>query len=111
MTPADESARRQREEPLVYAASRAFKTFRHRWLKRDKLVEMVGGLARRRPDGPIRLLDIGCSDGDLFRRLVARLPAEVAGRIEPVGIEISTQLARPASGRTGAWPWRPRARW
>jgi 2-polyprenyl-3-methyl-5-hydroxy-6-metoxy-1,4-benzoquinol methylase len=99
VTHADESARRQREEPLVYAASRAFKTFRHRWLKRDKLVDLVGGLARRRPSGPIRLVDIGCSDGDLFRRLVARLPAEVAGRIEPVGIEISTQLAASADRR------------
>jgi SAM-dependent methyltransferase len=99
VTHADESARRQREEPLVYAASRAFKTFRHRWLKRDKLVQMVGGLACRRTDGPIRLVDIGCSDGGLFRRLVARLPAEVAGRIEPVGIEISTSLAAIADQR------------
>lgn len=99
VTHADESARRQREEPLVYAASRAFKTFRHRWLKRDKLVGMLRGIACRRPAGPIRLVDIGCSDGGLFRRLVARLPAEVAGRIEPVGIEISTQLAATANQR------------
>jgi 2-polyprenyl-3-methyl-5-hydroxy-6-metoxy-1,4-benzoquinol methylase len=99
VTHADESARRQREEPLVYAASRAFKSFRHRWLKRDKLVGMLRGIACRRPAGPIRLVDIGCSDGGLFRRLVARLPAEVAGRIEPVGIEISTQLAATANQR------------
>ncbi len=99
VTHADESARRQREEPLVYAASRAFKSFRHRWLKRDKLVGMLRGIACRRPAGPVRLVDIGCSDGGLFRRLVARLPAEVAGRIEPVGIEISTQLAAIADQR------------
>jgi 2-polyprenyl-3-methyl-5-hydroxy-6-metoxy-1,4-benzoquinol methylase len=99
VTHADESARRRREEPLVYAASRAFKTFRHRWLKRDKLVGLVGGLARRRRAGPIRLVDIGCSDGGLFQRLVARLPAAVADRIEPVGIEISTSLAAQADTR------------
>ena len=99
VTHAAESARRQREEPLISAASRALKTFRHRWLKRDKLVGMVAALARRRRTGPIRLVDIGCSDGGLFRRLVAALPADVAGRLEPVGIEISTHLAAVADQR------------
>ena len=99
VTHAAESARRRREEPVFAAASHAFKTFRHRWLKRDKLVAMVAAIARRREAGPIRLVDIGCSDGDLFRRLVARLPAEVAGRLEPVGIEISTHLAARADER------------
>ena len=99
VTHAEESARRQREEPLLYAVSQACKTFRHRWLKRDKLVGLVRGIARRRAAGAIRLVDIGCSDGGLFQRLIARLPAEIAGRIEPVGIEISTQLAARADAR------------
>jgi SAM-dependent methyltransferase len=99
VTHAEESARRHREEPLLYGLSRACKTFRYRWLKRDKLVGMVRQLACRRGFGPIRLVDIGCSDGGLFGRLIARLPAPVAARIEPVGIEISTQLAARAHPR------------
>ncbi len=99
VTHSEESARRQREEPLLYRLSRACKTIRHRWLKRDKLVGMVGQIARRRGSGAIRLVDIGCSDGGLFARLVARLPDPVAARIDPVGIEISTQLAARADRR------------
>ena len=99
VTHAEESARRRREEPLVHAASRVLKTFRHRWLGRDKLVGIVEGIARGRPSGPIRLVDIGCSDGGLFARLVARLPSAVADRLEPIGIEISTRLAAEADQR------------
>lgn len=99
VTHARESARRQHDEPVIYAISRATKSLRHRWLKRDKLVGIVGRLACRISAGPIRVVDIGCSDGGLFERLVARLPPAVAGRIHPVGIEISTGLAERADAR------------
>lgn len=98
-THAQESARRRREEPVVYSISQAAKALRHRWLKRDKLVDIVRGIAARRDAGPIRLVDIGCSDGGLFLRLVRRLPTGVTDRLEPVGIEISTKLAALADGR------------
>ena len=98
VTHADESARRRQEEPLLYAASSALKTFRRRWLGRDKLVGMVAGLIHRRT-GPIRLVDIGCADGDLFRRLVNRLGPAERERLEPVGIEISSYLAARAHRR------------
>lgn len=98
-THAEESARRRREEPLLHAASRAFKVVRHRWLKRDKLVAMARGIIRRKAVGPVRLVDVGCSDGGLFERLVGGLPRAVAGRIEPIGIEISTCLAARADVR------------
>lgn len=99
VTHAEESLRRRRQEPVVAALSRAVKRFRQRWLKRDKLVGIVRGIACRRPAGPIRLVDIGCADGGLFGRLIDRLPGSVAERIEPVGIEISTQLAARADAR------------
>ena len=100
VTHAKESARRRREEPLLYAASTALKTFRSRWLGRDKLVGMVAGLIRRGTE-PIRLVDIGCSDGDLFRRLVNRLKPTERERLQPVGIEISSYLAARADHQLG----------
>lgn len=99
VTHAEEAERRRQEEPVVAALSLAAKRFRHRWLKRDKLVGIVCDIACRRPAGPIRLVDIGCADGGLFGRVIDRLPAAVAERIEPVGIEISTQLAARADAR------------
>lgn len=99
VTHAEESLRRRRDEPLVAAVSRVVKRFRQRWLKRDKLVGIVRGIVRRRPNGPIRLVDVGCADGGLFGRLIDRLPEAVARRIEPVGIEISTKLASRADAR------------
>jgi len=99
VTHARESARRRHEEPVIYAVSRATKSLRHRWLKRDKLVGMVGRIARQRGGGSLRVVDIGCSDGGLFERLVASLPPAIAGRIRPVGIEISTGLAKRADAR------------
>ena len=98
-THAEESARRRREEPMVYSISQAAKALRHRWLKRDKLVALTSSIAARRTTGPIRLVDIGCADGGLFLRLVRRLPAGVTDRLEPVGIEISTKLAALADSR------------
>jgi len=98
VTHAEESARRRREEPFTYALSETCKAARRRF-KRDKFVALASRLARRRNSGPIRLIDIGCSDGDLFRRLIGRLPEAVAGRVEPTGIEISTTLAERADRR------------
>lgn len=99
VTHASEKARRQREEPLVYAASSVLKTVRQRWLGRDKLVGMLAAQVRRRPAGTVRLVDIGCAEGDLFRRLTERLRPAERERVEPVGIEISRYLARRADRR------------
>ena len=99
LTHAEESARRRRKEPFVYAASHALKMLRQRWFKRDKLVGMIRGITCRGAAERIRLVDIGCSDGGLFHRLVAQLPPDVASRLEPVGIEISNKLAALANTR------------
>ncbi len=95
-----ESRRRRTAEPVLYAMSGAFKTFRHRFLKRDKMVGIVQSLvmkaAREDADATIRLVDVGCAQGGLPLRVAARLPEGVAERLEPVGIEISNYLAKLA---------------
>ena len=94
-----ESSRRQQAEPAVHALSEAMKSFRRRVLKRDKVAALGRSIASGFAAGPIRLVDIGCAEGTLIERVVAGVPAAVADRIEPIGIEISTHLAGIA-GRT-----------
>ena len=91
-----ESLDRQQREPVLHAVSQAVKQFRHRLLRRDKIAAVVGTLVNARHDRAIRLVDIGCAAGDLLERLVTRVPDATARRIEPIGIEISTQLAERA---------------
>lgn len=94
-----ESRRRQQAEPVVHAMSEAVKTFRRRVLKRDKVAALGRRIACTFGTGPIRLVDVGCAEGTLIERVVAGIPADVAGRVEPIGIEISDHLASVA-GRT-----------
>jgi 2-polyprenyl-3-methyl-5-hydroxy-6-metoxy-1,4-benzoquinol methylase len=100
VTHEQESLRRRRSEPFLYALSGGIKTFRQRFLKRDKMATLVGRLirqaARSAEDGPIRLVDIGCAQGTLALRVADRLPRSVASRLEPIGIEISTYLSKLA---------------
>lgn len=108
VTHAEESHRRRRAEPRLYALSGALKTFRQRFLKRDKVAAIVQSLVRELgndDDGPIRLVDVGCAQGTLAMRVVQRVPEDMAARLEPIGIEISTHLAglaeRALRGRGG----------
>jgi SAM-dependent methyltransferase len=100
VTHAHESQRRRTAEPALYALSGAIKTLRQRFLKRDKMAALVRstlrGAARHQATGPIRLVDVGCAQGTLATRVAGRLPRGVANRIEPIGIEISTYLAKVA---------------
>ena len=99
LTHKTESRRRQQAEPAVHAMSEAAKTFRRRVLKRDKVAALGRRIACTFGAGPIRLVDVGCAEGTLIERVVAGIPADVADRVEPIGIEISTHLASVA-GRT-----------
>jgi SAM-dependent methyltransferase len=99
VTHKQESRRRQRAEPLVHALSEAVKSFRRRVLKRDKVAALARGVISGFATGPIRLVDIGCAEGTLIERIVAGVPATVASRVEPIGIEISTGLAAEAEDR------------
>lgn len=99
----------RRREPVVHALSGAFQTFRQRFLRHDKMAALVARLLREAaggtPEGSIRFVDIGCAEGGRAIRIADRLPRSVAGRLEPIGIEVSHYLARLArialNGRGG----------
>jgi len=82
-TSAAEEARRNTARPLAKRVSRAFRTFRQKVLKRDKLPDL---LARHLTRG--KVLDVGCGGGSVLKNLPARY--------QPHGIEISRVLAAQA---------------
>lgn len=92
-----ESQRRRRSEPVLNALSGLSKSLRRRFLRQDKMTSLVGRVVREAARGttaePIRIVDVGCAQGSLASRLADRLPPDMAGRLEPIGIEISTHLA------------------
>jgi SAM-dependent methyltransferase len=101
VTRRQESLRRRKREPMLHALSGALKTFRQRFLNRDKMAAIIGRLVRAAAAaddrGSIRLVDIGCAKGGLSTRVADHLPRSVAGRFEPIGIEISNYLAKLAN--------------
>jgi 2-polyprenyl-3-methyl-5-hydroxy-6-metoxy-1,4-benzoquinol methylase len=95
-----EADRRRQSEPAIHAMSTAMKTFRQRFLKRDKVATMLSRTlvqcASRKPSTTVRLVDVGCAYGTLAVRVATMLPEDVARRLEPIGIEISNHLAAKA---------------
>lgn len=85
-TAAAEESRRRRARPLAKRLSNAFKGFRRRVLRRDKLFRLI-----RQHLAPGPCIDLGCGDGGVL----ARLPPTAV----PYGIEISPALARAAGMR------------
>ena len=79
---------REEREPVKQGLSRAFKHFRQKVLKRNKLPELI---EKYIPGG--RVLDIGCAAGGLL----ATLPA----KYQPYGIEVSKALAQAATEVVG----------
>lgn len=99
VTHRDESQRRSRREPILHALSGALKTFRQRFLKRDKTAAIIRRLLRdaaATATGSLRLVDVGCAKASLSVRVADRLPRTVADRLEPIGVEISNYLAKLA---------------
>jgi SAM-dependent methyltransferase len=96
-----ERRRRREREPVLSAASGAFKHVRHHWMRRDRVVSIARGIVLADAADPFRLVDVGCAAGKLLRRLVESLPESATRRILPVGIEISTDLAAQADDMLG----------
>ena len=83
-TSQQETTRRAVEEPTVSRLSQAFKNFRARTLKRDKLTDLTS----RHVSGDGTVVDIGCAHGRFLKTLVGRFPL--------AGVEISRALAAKA---------------
>lgn len=102
-----ERERRQRSEPIVSRLSSLAKRAKQ-WIapRRNKMYSLAAraasGLGNKQP---IRLLDIGCGCGGLAVDCCQRFAA--AGRdAEPIGVELSTQLAQAAGERFAEWSGR-----
>jgi SAM-dependent MidA family methyltransferase len=69
-----------------------------------RLIETVDA-ALGRPDA-LDLIDVGAGRGELLRALLDRAPAELAGRLRPVAVEVAPRPADlpPAIGWTAALP-------
>lgn len=89
-----EADRRAADEPTLYAMSTAAKNFRQRVLKRNKVADLATAIVRHSPSAQIRMLDLGCGEGQLLGTLMDRLGADLRSRCQPYGVEISNELAR-----------------
>ena len=92
-----EADKRAADEPALYAMSTAAKRFRHRVLKRNKVADLATAIVRASASDEVRMLDLGCGEGQLLGQVMDRLPEAVRGRCRPFGVEISNELARRSS--------------
>lgn len=88
-----EAERRSAAEPTLYAISSTAKSFRRRVMKRNKVADIATAVVARCASPTIRLLDLGCGEGELLGTVMQRLPDQLRQRCVPHGVEISNQLA------------------
>lgn len=92
-----ESQRRSAAEPWFYAFRVWFRDTRVRIRCRNrKVIDLAAAWIKTQPARPIYLVELGCGNGENLLRIMAMLPADVASRCSPQGVELSTQLAREA---------------
>lgn len=89
-----EADKRAADEPALYAMSTAAKRFRHGVMKRNKVADLATAIVRASASDEVRMLDLGCGEGQLLGQVMDRLPEAVRGRCRPFGVEISNELAR-----------------
>lgn len=85
---------RAQAEPARQAVSGAVKRFRHGVMKRHKVADMATELVSRSTSAEVRLLDLGCGEGQLLGIVMDRLSPDLRSRCQPYGVEISDELAR-----------------
>jgi predicted SAM-dependent methyltransferase len=97
VTKEKESQRRSADEPWFYAFRVWFRDTRVRVRCRNrKVIDLAAAWIKSQPAQPFSLVELGCGNGENLLRIMAMLPADVARRCSPQGVELSTQLAREA---------------
>lgn len=100
----EEKERRRQEEPVVSFASNLSKSARQKLQKRERIERVAfRTLCRmyqeRGTDEPITMVDVGCGTGEKLCRISQYFEEKNAVRVNPVGIEISAELARETNER------------
>jgi SAM-dependent methyltransferase len=94
VTSRQQAESRREREPLLQALSAGFKALRRKLLHRHRIHDLARACLRDAPPGTVHLLDVGCGWGGLLKDLIGQLPAPLARRCAPHGIEISAELSR-----------------
>jgi len=94
---------RAEAEPTLQAVSGAVKRFRHGVMKRHKVADMATDLVRGSQSTEIRMLDLGCGEGQLLGIVMDRLSQDLRDRCRPFGVEISDELARRSTAALEAY--------
>lgn len=90
-TSALEARRRSDAEPVIHSVSRPIKHFRSKILRRRKVRDLALAHIARSGRPRLLLVDVGCGRGNLLLEIMTWV--ESPGRVIPVGIEISSELA------------------
>lgn len=91
-----EVERRAKAEPVSYALRTKFKMFRSRYLSRDKIGGLTIAALAESKAKDLTVLELGCAEAKNLTRVMHCLPADIASRCTPIGIEISKKLAADA---------------
>jgi SAM-dependent methyltransferase len=97
VTKEQEAERRSADEPWSYAFRVWFKNLRLSVRNRNqKVSDLAVAWLKSQPAIPLSIVELGCGEGENLLLIMATLPADVARRCTPQGVELSTQLAREA---------------
>ncbi len=93
-------------EPIRYRFSQIFKNFRHNYLKRDKIRDiLLKEISKRRNQSSIFLLDVGCGAGNALASYISDTSLECQNKCIPNGIEISKSLSKEAASKYKKGKW------
>lgn len=102
----EEKARRRSEEPVIAFASGLSKTVRQSMQKRERIERVAFRILNRILDEKesveaITMIDVGCGTGEKLCKISSYFQERRGVEVSPIGIEISSQLAKETNERLG----------